>query len=89
MVRSQDGAAEKRLQQEQRASAAESAALVAEAAVLRDEVQLLRSEKTQLSQSAVEISDVIMAKDAEFRDLLGKIEAAAARLGSTHMYFQK
>jgi len=81
-MRSRDGAAEETSQLEQKASAAGSTAvtLAAEAARLRDEVNLLHSEKAQLLQTAADIGDIITAKDAEFRDLLGKIEAAAARL---------
>ena len=81
--KSREDAAEETLQLEQRASEAGSTALAlaAEIAQLRDELGLLCNEKTQLSETVTDISKIITAKDAEFHDMLNRIEAASTRLG--------
>ena len=83
MSKSRDEAAEETLQLEQRASEAGSKALVlaAEIARLRDELELLHTEKTQLTETVADVNDILTAKDAEFHDVLHRIEAASARLG--------
>jgi len=81
--KSREEAAEETLQLEQRASEAGSTALAfaAEIAQLRDELEFLRNEKTQLSETVADVREIITAKDAEFHDMLSRIEAASTRLG--------
>jgi len=83
VIKSREKAAEETLQLEQRSSEAGSTALAlaAEVAKVRDELGLLQSEKAHLAETAADISEIIAVKDAEFRDVLSKIEAASARLG--------
>ena len=66
---------------EQRASAAGTTnlAMAAEFAQLQDDIDALRHEKLQLNQTVVEINEVITAKDAEFRELLDKLNSATER----------
>jgi len=82
VIKSRDKAAEETLQLEHRASEAGSTALAlaAEISQLHDELALLQSEKTHLTETVAEISEIITAKDAEFHDVLSKIETASARL---------
>lgn len=81
--KSREKAAEETQQLEQQASEAGSTALAlaAEITQLRDELELLQSEKTQLMETIADINDIITTKDAEFHDVLNRIEAASARLG--------
>jgi len=83
VTKSRERAAEETLQLEQRASEAGSTALAlaSEIAQLRDELELLRKEKTRLTETVADISEIITAKDAEFRDVMSRIEAASERLG--------
>ena len=83
VAKSRSEAAEETRQLEQRASEAGSAALalVAEIAQLRDELDLLKHEKSHLIETVADIDDIIIAKDAEFHSVLGKIEAASTRFG--------
>jgi len=83
VVKSRAEAMEETKQLEERASEAESAALAlaAEIAQLRDELALLQREKSHLTETVADINEIITAKDAEFHDVLGKIEAASARFG--------
>lgn len=77
------------MQLEHRASEAGSTALAlaAEIAQLSDELELLRNEKTYLTETAADISEIITAKDTEFRDVLSSIDAASARLGNCIFMF--
>jgi len=82
-VKSRAAAVKETRQLEERASEAGSAALslAAETAQLRDEIDLLKSDKSQLTETVADINKIITAKDAEFNNVLGRIEAATARCG--------
>jgi len=81
VTKSRERAAKETLQLEQRASEAGSMALAlaSEIAQLRDELQLLHNEKTHLTETVADINEVISAKDAEFHDVMSRIEAAYER----------
>lgn len=53
--------------------------MAAEIARLQDDVDTLRNEKLQMTQTLAEIGDVIAAKDGEFREVLGNLNAATEK----------